>query len=72
VLPGAGTREKWGTTSYEPWYNPYLLEPDNARQANFFMTMFEDWRVPCVILNTGAEGIEETHKSIIAALEAPR
>jgi hypothetical protein len=71
VLPGAGPKEKWGTMSYEPWYNPYLLEPDNARQAKFFRTMFEAWNVPCVILNTGADGIEETHERIIAALEAP-
>jgi len=71
VLPGAGPKEKWGTTSYEPWYNPYLLEPDEAKQASFFRTMFENWRVPCIILNTGAEGIEETHERIIAALETP-
>ncbi|MDA4119547.1 MAG: hypothetical protein OK436_03070 [Thaumarchaeota archaeon] len=71
VLPGAGPKEKWGTMSYEPWYNPYLLEPNDAMQANFFRIMFESWRVPCIILNTGVAGIEETHERIIAALEAP-
>jgi len=70
VLPGAGPKEKWGTTSYEPWYNPYLLEPDEATQTRFFRSMFEDWRVPCVILNTGVEGIQQSHERIIAALEA--
>lgn len=70
VLPGAGPREKWGTTSYEPWYNPYLLELDDARQASFFRSMFEDWKVPCIILNTGVEGIQQSHERIIAALES--
>ncbi len=69
ILPGAGPKEKWGTMSYEPWYNPYLLEPDNARQAGFFRSMFEDWKVPCIILNTGVEGIQASHQRIIAALE---
>jgi hypothetical protein len=70
VLPGAGPREKWGTTSHEPWYNPYLLELDNERQARFFRSMFETWKVPCIILNTGVEGIEQTHERIVAALDA--
>lgn len=72
VLPGAGPREKWGTTSYEPWYNPYLLELDNARQAKFFGMMFKDWKVPCIILNTGVEGIQESHERIVAALDGRR
>jgi hypothetical protein len=70
VLPGAGPKEKWGTMSYEPWYNPYLLELDNGRQAAFFRAMFERWRVPCIILNTGVEGIQESHRRIVAALES--
>jgi hypothetical protein len=69
VLPGAGPKEKWGTISNEPWYNPYLLELDNKRQAAFFRAMFKDWKVPCVILNTGVEGIDASHRRIIAALE---
>jgi hypothetical protein len=72
VLPGAGPKEQWGTTSYEPWYNPYLLEPDDARQAGFFRSMFEDWKVPCIILNTGVEGIQQSHERILAALESSR
>ena len=70
VLPGAGPRDKWGTISNEPWYNPYLLELDNERQEHFFRAMFERWNVPCVILNTGVEGIAESHARIIAALES--
>ncbi|MDV3292892.1 MAG: hypothetical protein LYZ70_01315 [Nitrososphaerales archaeon] len=69
VLPGAGPKEKWGTISYEPWYNPYLLELDNSRQTGFFRAMFETWKVPCVILNTGVETIQQTHDRIIAALD---
>lgn len=70
VLPGAGPKEKWGTISNEPWYNPYLLELDNSRQAKFFMTMFGKRKVPCMILNTGVDGIQQTHDRIVAALEA--
>ena len=70
VLPGAGPKEKWGTTSYEPWYNPYLLEPDEATQVRFFRSMFKRWKVPCVILNTGVEGVQQSHERIIAALDA--
>ena len=72
ILPGAGPKEKWGTISTEPWYNPYLLELDNSSQARFFRAMFEGWRVPCVILNTGVESIQQTHDRIIAALESSR
>ena len=69
VLPGAGPKEKWGSTSYEPWYNPYLLEPDSERQAHYFRLMFEKWKIPCIILNTGVEGIDASHERIVAALE---
>jgi hypothetical protein len=72
VLPGAGPKEQWGTTSYEPWYNPYLLEPDDARQAAFYRSMFEDWKVPCMILNTGVEGIQQSHQRIVSALETSK
>lgn len=68
VLPGAGPKEKWGTMSYEPWYNPYLLDLDNDRQEKFFRAMFENWKVPCIILNTGVEGIAESNRRIIAFL----
>lgn len=70
VLPGAGPKEKWGSISNEPWYNPYLLELDSSAQERFFRSMFGEWKVPCVILNTGVEGIEESHRRIISALEA--
>ncbi|MBI3859100.1 MAG: hypothetical protein HY296_02510 [Thaumarchaeota archaeon] len=70
VLPGAGPKEKWGTISNEPWYNPYLLELDGARQARFFWAMFKNWKVPCVILNTGVESIQQSHERIVADLEA--
>jgi hypothetical protein len=70
ILPGAGPKESWGTISNEPWYNPYLLELDDDRQADFFRRMFTDWKVPCMILNTGVEGIEESHRRIISALES--
>jgi hypothetical protein len=70
VLPGAGPEEKWGSTSYEPWYNPYLLELNNSRQAGFFRLMFETWKVPCIILNTGVEGVQESHERIVAALRS--
>lgn len=69
ILPGAGPKEKWGTISNEPWYNPYLLELDNGRQTRFFRAMFDNWKVPCIILNTGVEGIADSHSRIIAALE---
>ncbi len=72
VLPGAGPKEKWGTTSFEPWYNPYLLERDDDRQAAFFGMMFEKWKVPCIILNTGLEGPQQSHERIVAALESSR
>jgi len=69
VLPGAGPKEKWGTISYEPWYNPYLLELDNTKQEFYFRAMFENYSVPCIILNTGVESIEKTHSRIVEELE---
>jgi hypothetical protein len=72
ILPGAGPKEKWGTTSYEPWYNPYLLELDDSKQAEFFRLMFKNWKVPCIILNTGVEGIQKSHERIVSALERRR
>ncbi|MDG6911204.1 MAG: hypothetical protein JRN18_02520 [Nitrososphaerota archaeon] len=69
ILPGAGPKEKWGSMSYEPWYNPYLLEEDHDRQARFFSLMFATWNVPCMILNTGVEGVKASHDRIIAALD---
>jgi hypothetical protein len=69
IRPGAGPREKWGTYGYEPWYNPYLLVADHARQEKFFRDEMRSARV--VILNTGAPGesIERTYQRIMANLE---
>ncbi len=70
ILPGAGPKESWGKMSYEPWYNPYLLEPDDSKQTGFFRSMFEEWKVPCMILNTGVEGIQASQQRIVRALES--
>lgn len=69
IRPGAGPKEKWGTYGYEPWYNPYLLAPDHARQEKFFRDEMRSARV--VIINTGAPGesIERTYQRIMANLE---
>ncbi len=69
VRPGAGPREMWGKLGNEPWYNPYLLRLDHARQEYFFRRMISKFRVSCLLLNTGVESIEETHQRILAALE---
>lgn len=69
VSPGAGPREKWGTMGYEPWYNPYLLVRDDARQEAFFRNEFRTAR--CVICNTGLKGetVKRTFQRIMEALE---
>jgi hypothetical protein len=54
IRPGAGPKEKWGTYGSEPWYNPYLLQPDHAAQERFFRA--EMAHAKCVIINTGAPG----------------
>jgi hypothetical protein len=69
IRPGAGPKEMWGKMGNEPWYNPYLLERDDAGQEKFFRMMFEDWHIPCMLLNTGVETVEQTHKRIVAALK---
>ncbi len=70
LLPGAGPKEAWGTMSFEPWYNPYLLERDDTKHESLWRAMFEKWQIPCVILNTGPEGVQETHKRIVSAIES--
>ena len=70
VRPGAGPKESWGKLSSEPWYNPYLLHLDHARQEQFFRRMISKFRVNCLLLNTGVETIEATHKRIISTLES--
>lgn len=65
IRPGAGPKEKWGTYGYEPWYNPYLLQPDHERQERFFRAGLAAAR--CMIINTGAPGesIQRTHDRIL-------
>jgi hypothetical protein len=31
--------------------------------------MFDDHKVPCILLNTGIEGVEETYQRIAKAVE---
>jgi hypothetical protein len=68
IRPGAGPKEKWGTMGNEPWYNPYLLVRNDAKQAYFFRKELDAAR--CLLLNTGAKGetIERTHERILKAL----
>jgi hypothetical protein len=69
VRPGAGPKEKWGTYESEPWYNPYLLDPDHEAQTEFFRKEAEQAR--CVLLNTAPEDetIERTYQRILDNLE---
>lgn len=53
IRPGAGPREKWGTYGSEPWYNPYLLVPDDDKQEYFFRE--EAKRAKSIVVNTGLE-----------------
>ncbi|HEX9815564.1 MAG TPA: hypothetical protein VGB18_01175 [Candidatus Thermoplasmatota archaeon] len=67
IRPGAGPKEKWGTYGSEPWYNPYLLAPDHARQEKFFR---DEMKVAkCVILNTRKQTIQQTYETILKHLE---
>jgi len=49
---------------YKPYYNPYLLEVDHERQRHYFLQTFERHKVPCILLNTGVEGVEQTQGSM--------
>ncbi len=66
IRPGAGPKEKWGQMGYESWYNPYLLVKNDEKQEYFFRRELEV--TGCILLNTGVEGIEETHRRILRAL----
>ena len=68
IRPGAGPKETWGKMGKEPWYNPYLLRLDHARQERFFRHMISKFGVKCLLLNTGVETIDQTHERIISAL----
>ena len=67
IRPGAGPKEKWGTYGSEPWYNPYLLAPDHARQEKFFRDEMK--AAKCVIFNTGKQSIQQTYEAILKHLE---
>jgi hypothetical protein len=69
VRPGAGPKEMWGKLAGEPWYNPYLLLLDHSSQEQFFRRMISKFHVKCLLLNTGVDSIDRTHKRIISALE---
>lgn len=69
IRPGAGPREMWGKMAKESWYNPYLLEKDDIGQEKYFRMMFEGWKIPCVLLNTGVENVDATHSRIVNALK---
>lgn len=69
IRPGAGPKELWGHLGYEPWYNPYLLHLDHQRQEQFFRDMISKFGVECLLLNTGVESVEGTHKRIMKALQ---
>ncbi len=69
IRPGAGPPEKWGKMGNEAYYNPYLLELSHERQQYYFLKMFDDHKVPCILLNTGVEGVEETYQRIVKAVE---
>lgn len=68
IRPGSGPKEKWGTMANEPWYNPYLLVRDDRKQEEFFRREVESSR--CILLNTGVEGITQTHDRIVKELKA--
>ena len=69
IRPGAGPKDMWGKLGREPWYNPYLLKLDQARQERFFRDMISKFKVKCILLNTGVETVEETYHRILKALE---
>lgn len=68
IRPGSGPKEKWGSMANEPWYNPYLLVKDDKKQEEFFRREVESSR--CILLNTGAEGITQTHDRIVRELKS--
>ncbi len=71
IRPGAGPKDMWGKMGQEPWYNPYLLRPDHARQEHFFRRMMTKFGVRCILLNTRIETIDQTHQLIMSALKEP-
>ena len=60
------------TAAFEPWFNAHPIEPDDTKLAGFFRMMFEKWKAPDIILNTGVEEMEESHSRIVAAIDDGR
>src|SRR5438309_11971795 len=72
VRPGAGPKDMWGKLGSEPWYKPYLLRLDNARQEQFFRDMISKFALKCLLLTTGVESTETTHKRMLKTLASSR
>lgn len=54
LAPGVTDDPKeWGKLAYEPWYNPYLLEPNAQFETERFLALGQKAR--CVIYNTGSQ-----------------
>jgi len=72
VQPGSGRKEMWGKMSNEPWFNPYpySVDLDSKTQEYYFSKLFSEYKIPCILLNTGIETIEQTHKRVMKALKS--
>lgn len=73
IRPGAGPEEMWGKDGFEPFYNPYPVEMDKAKQEKFFRELFKKG-VLFYMLNTGSyEGLKitphQTHTYIRRIIE---
>jgi len=71
VQPGSGPKEMWGKMSNEPWFNPYpySVDLDSKIQEYYFLKLFSEHKIPCILLNTGVETVEQTHKRVMNALK---
>jgi len=72
VQPGSGPKEMWGKMSNEPWFNPYpySVDLDSKTQEYYFSKLFSEYKIPCILLNTGVETVEQTHKRVMKALKS--
>jgi ATP-dependent phosphoenolpyruvate carboxykinase len=62
VLPGAGPRSDWGKMKNEPWFNPYLLDPDDHFQELSFRKLCEV--ADSYMVNMAKGSIEENQELI--------
>ncbi len=62
VLPGAGPRSEWGKMRNEPWFNPYLLDPDDEFQENSFRKLCQV--ADSYMVNTAKGSVEENQEII--------